>query len=325
MVTAAEIEEDHGIPADHITTVSGINAVIAGRFKTPELEAVHVLGELSNHSTWKGNDFFTLKDGDDRLSCVRFGDGVELHEGDEVLVRGSVEYYRKKGEASLKATKIIPVGTGELYRKLQELKQELREDGLFEGGQEPVKLPETIGLVTSPDADARSDFMDAVQQQDAVADVRFRAASVQGDDAIEELLAAIDDLDGTVDTIALVRGGGDIEDLQAFNDETVARRIAATDTPVITGVGHREDETVAGLAADVRAMTPTDAGRQASTDSSDVRDQLEEHRQQLRDALAARERSHEQQLEIERRQRRERALAAVIAVLVLAMIAGVVL
>lgn len=325
MVTAAEIEDDHGIPADHITTVSGINAVIEGRFRTPELDAVHVLGELSNHSTWKGNDFFTLKDGDDRLSCVRFGEGVELHEGDEVLVRGSIDYYRKKGEASLKATKIVPVGTGELYRKLQELKQKLREDRLFDGGEEPAKLPETVGLVTSPEADARSDFLEAFRAQNPTAAITFRPASMQGDDAVEELLAAIDDLDGSVDTIALVRGGGDIEDLQAFNDEALARRIATTGTPVITGVGHREDETVAGLAADVRAMTPTDAGRQVSTRLSDVQDQLEEHRQQLQDALAAREREHEQQLEIERRQRRERALAATVIALVLAIVVGVVL
>lgn len=325
MVTAAEIEDDHGIPADHITTVSSISAVIEDRFRTPELDAVHVLGELSNHSRWKGNDFFTLKDGDDQLSCVRFSDGVELHEGDEVLVRGSIDYYREKGRASLKATKVIPVGTGELYGKLQELKQELREDGVFDGGDEPPKLPETVGLVTSPEADARSDFLEAFRVQNPAAEIRSRPASVQGDDAVEELLAAIDDLDGTVDTIALVRGGGDIEDLRAFNDEALGRQIAATETPVITGVGHREDETVAGLAADVWAMTPTDAGRKASTRLSDVQDQLQEHRQQLQEQLAARERFHEQQREIERRQRRERALAAVIIALTLAIVAGVVL
>lgn len=321
----AEIEEVHGVPSAEVLTVSDLNSHINGLFEAaPGIADVYVLGELSNCSTSSGGHvFLDLKDDESHVSCILFRDTVERLEyepvdGDEVLVQGTAEYYGKQGRTSFKIQNILPVGEGKYYAELRKLLKKLEQEGLFEEEhkQSVPELPEKIGIVTSVESAAVQDMVNAIHTRYPDVDVYVKHAAVQGEQALKQLVEGIRFFEETfvVDVIVIGRGGGSIEDLQAFNQEQLARTIHACETPVISGVGHRTDETVTGYVADVGAITPTAAGKQAVSEKQAMRQTIERLEDRLQEKHAAFQQEKEQRKQLDLALSRERIYQTIIAV-----------
>ncbi len=253
--------------APPLYSVGQLSAVIAGRLQ--DLGRVRVEGELSQlKRPTSGHVFFALKDQGACLSCkvwqskVRAALRFELEEGMQVIAWGRLDLYPPQGSYSLVVEKLEPLGLGALLARLERLKTELRARGWFDRKRALPRLPRVIGLVTSRDGAALKDFLRTRSLRWPGYPLRFCHTSVQGAlaaGAIADALRAIDA--SRVDAIALVRGGGALEDLWAFNDEVVAAAIWNASVPVVTGIGHQTDTTLADLVADHRAHTPTDAAQ----------------------------------------------------------------
>jgi exodeoxyribonuclease VII large subunit len=238
---------------------------------------VAVRGEISTFSAASsGHCYFTLKDGQGQIRCAMFRRAAQLlgfrpREGDSVEVFGRLGVYEARGDLQLIVETMRPAGQGELYEQFLRLKAKLEAEGLFEPGRKrPVAaLPRGIGVVTSPGAAALHDVVTALRRRACHVPVVLAPAAVQGAQAPAELVEALRSLyrlaqAGTLDVILLVRGGGSIEDLWAFNDERLARTIVESPVPLICGVGHETDFTIADFCADVRAPTPTAAAELAA-------------------------------------------------------------
>ena len=257
-------------------TVTTLTAYLREIFDSDEmLQDAWVKGELSNLSRPRsGHLYFTLKDSQASLRCVMWRShvaqiGVDLHEGMEVEVRGSLSIYEVGGQYQLYAEEIHPVGEGALYQEFLRLKAKLEAEGLFDAARKkPIPpLPKKIGIVTSATGAALRDMLNTLRRRYPLAEVILAPTAVQGDaapaqivDALDELLRVAPDLS----VILLGRGGGSIEDLWAFNDEFVVRMVAASPVPIISGVGHETDFTLTDFAADLRAATPTAAAELAT-------------------------------------------------------------
>ncbi len=190
--------------------------------------------------------------------------GVSLSEGDEIRVYGHPEIYPAKGDLRLMAEYIAPIGEGKLKKLFEELKRKLKKEGIFslENKKKVPAFPQKLGLITSRTADAYYDFKKHLEKFGI--EVYLYHTKVEGISAVPEIERGIDFLNKNypqLDAMVIVRGGGSWESLQAFNSEQIARAIFASKIPVIAGVGHEKDETIAGLAADKRVSTPTDAGK----------------------------------------------------------------
>jgi len=250
------------------------------------LQDVWVEGEVSNVSRpTSGHLYFTLKDAGAVLRCVMWRSALATQSispqvGDAVEVHGYLGIYEVTGNYQLYADRIRPAGIGALYQEFLRLKERLEAEGLFDPARKrPIpRWPETIGIVTSPTGAALRDMLHTLRRRYPLARVVLAPTPVQGDEAPEGILAALADLNRLVqpDVILLARGGGSIEDLWAFNDERVARAVAASAAPVIAGVGHETDFTIADFAADLRAPTPTAAAELATPDQVDLRQALAE-------------------------------------------------
>lgn len=242
--------------------VAAINAQLAA------LGEVWVRGELSGVKvSGAGHRYFTLKDAEGQLSCVMWASRADrlrfkLTDGLSVLVRGTLEVYPQRGSLQLIAQEVVPEGVGELQLAFQQLKAKLEAEGLFapERKRPMPELPQRIGLVTSPSGAAVRDVLKVLSRWPHLS-VLLYPVRVQGKGAEGEIARAIRYLGKlqNLDVILVVRGGGSLEDLWAFNEEVVARAIAASPIPVISGVGHEIDFTIADFAADIRAATPTQA------------------------------------------------------------------
>ncbi|MFZ5805115.1 MAG: exodeoxyribonuclease VII large subunit [Acidobacteriota bacterium] len=229
---------------------------------------VWVRGELSGVKVASsGHRYFTLKDADGQLSCVMWASRADrlrfkLADGLSVLVRGVLEVYPQRGSLQLIVQEVVPEGIGELQLAFEQLKAKLEAEGLFapERKRPMPELPQRIGLVTSPSGAAVRDVLKVLSRWPHLS-VLLYPVRVQGKGAEGEIARAIRYLGklGRLDVILVVRGGGSLEDLWAFNEEVVARAIAASPVPVISGVGHEIDFTIADFAADIRAATPTQA------------------------------------------------------------------
>ncbi|HUY77065.1 MAG TPA: exodeoxyribonuclease VII large subunit [Ktedonobacterales bacterium] len=247
------------------------------------LQDVWAQGEISNYTqSVAGHRYFSLKDETATLRCVFFGGrgrapvGPPLRNGMAVLAHGRVSFYEQRGDLQLYVDAVEPAGIGELHLRFEALKRRLEAEGLFdEARKRPLPVaPLVIGVVTSLKAAALRDILRTLRLRCPLARVILAGAAVQGDGAGEQVAAAIDALNaqGEAQVIVVARGGGSIEELWAFNEEEVARAIARSRAPVVTGVGHETDFTIADFVADARAATPTAAAALAAPDADQWRE-----------------------------------------------------
>jgi exodeoxyribonuclease VII large subunit len=239
------------------------------------LQDVWVEGELSNISRpASGHLYFTLKDSGAALKCAMWKSNairleLRVQDGMAVAAHGKIGVYEAGGQYQLYVDRLIPAGEGALFQEFLRLKAVLEAEGLFAPGRKrPLPaLPRRIGIVTSVSGAALRDVLNTLRRRLPVAEVILAPSAVQGEDAPGQLVQALSRLNALKprpDVILLVRGGGSIEDLWAFNDSQVVRAVAALDVPLISGVGHETDFTLSDFAADLRAPTPTAAAELAT-------------------------------------------------------------
>jgi exodeoxyribonuclease VII large subunit len=272
-------------------TISALTTHIVNLFAGDELlRDVWLVGEVSNWTQARsGHIYFTVKDGGASLSAVMWKGNVFRHswlprEGDQIMAHGYVDVYPERGVYQFYADEIRPAGRGQLYAQFEALKQKLLEDGLFDAERKrPIPTqPRRIGVVTSDGAAALRDVLRVLSHRWPMVEVILFHTLVQGNEAPPGIVAALaaanrfghgDSLFDTaapLDVILLVRGGGSIEDLWAFNDERVARAVAASRLPVIAGVGHETDFTIVDFVADLRMPTPSAAAAAAVPDRAEM-------------------------------------------------------
>ncbi len=254
---------------------------------------VWVEGEVSTLRTpASGHSYFTLKDSAAQLKAVLFRGWMArqrfaLKEGERFLCQGRISLYEPRGEYQLIVERIEPQGRGELWRAFNELKERLEREGLFAPERKrPIPLlPRRIGIVTSPTGAAVRDLLQVIGRRFAAVGIVIFPVSVQGERAAAEMVAAFARIAAgwseRLDTVILARGGGSYEDLAPFNDETLARAIAACPVPVISAVGHEIDFTIADFVADLRAPTPSAAAELAVPDRRDLETRLHQLGQRL--------------------------------------------
>jgi exodeoxyribonuclease VII large subunit len=252
-----------------------------------------VEGEISNcHEATSGHIYFTLKDDRSQIRCVCFKQQVRTikfrpEDGLHVTVRGSVSVYEQRGEYQIYVEHIEPVGLGALQLAFQQLKKRLEAEGLFAAeNKKPLPmLPRCIGLITSPTGAAVRDVIRILRRRFHNVHVTLYPVRVQGDGAAKEIVRALQFFERaqSVDVLILARGGGSLEDLWSFNEEEVARAIFACSIPIISGVGHETDFTIADFVADVRASTPSAAAELVVQ----TRREFDKHIADLRESLAS--------------------------------------
>jgi len=266
-------------------TISSLTSHIATLFEGDEiLRDVWVSGEISG---WKratsGHIYFTLKDAGAAISAVMWkGNAFRLNwqpqAGDQVTAHGYVGVYPERGSYQFYADQMRPAGRGQLYARFEALKAKLAQEGLFDAERKrPIPTqPRRMGVVTSAGAAALRDILRTLSQRWPLVEVLLFPTLVQGADAPAQIVQAIRTANrysaemAPIDTLILGRGGGSIEDLWAFNDEGVARAISASALPIIAGVGHEVDFSIADFVADLRAATPTAAASAAVPDRAEV-------------------------------------------------------
>lgn len=280
----------------HIYTIKEINKYIRMRMDVdPVLSDVWLRGEVSNfthHSS--GHMYFTLKDKESRIKCVMFAShNARLkfmpREGSKVLARGTISVFERDGAYQFYANDMQPDGLGSLYLAYEQLKAQLEEEGLFAQSRKrslPL-FPRQIGVVTSPTGAAVRDIITTLQRRYPIANIVIAPVQVQGQLAAPSIVKAIQMLnrEGNCDVLIVGRGGGSLEELWAFNEESVAREIAASAIPVISAVGHETDFTIADFVADIRAATPTAAAELAVPHLQEVKARLTRNKEKLSYAL----------------------------------------
>ena len=269
-----------------IYTVEGVTAYIRSLFESdPPLQDIWVQGEVSNmKAAASGHWYFTIKDSNASLKCVMFRNStarqiIEPRDGEAIRVHGRVSVYEQRGEYQLYADEVQPAGgIGDLYQRFEQLKAQLQEEGLFDESRKRSlpAFPLRIGVVTSPDAAAFRDVQNVLARRFPLAEVILSPTLVQGHEAPPQIVRALNNLNqhNVADVILLVRGGGSIEDLWAFNDEAVARAIVASQIPLVSGVGHETDFTIADFVSDFRAPTPSAAAEVATPNQADMQQEI---------------------------------------------------
>lgn len=264
-------------------TVSQLNGK-AKQLLEQGLAQVWVEGEVSNFTASAvGHWYFTLKDARAQLSCVMFAgrNQLTLHQpknGDQLQLRGQVSLYEGRGQYQLLAQELRLSGEGDWLARLEMLKKKLQAEGLF-AAERKRPLPafvHRLGVITSLQGAALRDILEVLRRRWPLAEVLVYPASVQGQEAPAALRRALAQAQyhGQPQLLILARGGGSLEDLQAFNDETLARMVAASSMPVVTGVGHETDFTLVDFVSDFRAPTPSAAAEAVSPDAASLKDQL---------------------------------------------------
>lgn len=281
-----------------VYSVSQVNAYIKNLLAQDfALTRVSVKGEVSNckyHTS--GHIYFTLKDSLGAIQAVMFagkrrGLAFQMKDGQQVVVKGSIEVYERDGRYQLYAGEITLDGAGDLFGRFEALRNQLEEMGMF-APEYKTAIPEfakTVGIVTAGTGAAIRDIMNISHRRNPYVQLILYPALVQGSNAAPDIVRGIETLDRmNPDVLIVGRGGGSIEDLWAFNEESVARAIFACKTPVISAVGHETDVTIADYVADLRAPTPSAAAELAVFDYSQFEMKLEAGRQMLQRALARR-------------------------------------
>ena len=251
-----------------VLSVGDLNRAIASSLEA-QFDTVLVSGEISNFKAYdSGHWYFSLKDDEGQIRCVMFRGrngqvGFMPQSGDLVEVSASLGMYVPRGDVQLTIQSLRKAGMGGLYEAFLKLKAKLAKAGLFdqERKREIPSHPRAIGIITSPQAAALKDVLSTLQRRSPHIPIVIYPTLVQGPDAPAGIIAALHNAnqEAVVDVILLVRGGGSIEDLWAFNDEQLAYAIADSSIPIVSGVGHETDVTIADFVADLRAPTPTGA------------------------------------------------------------------
>lgn len=262
-----------------VHTVSQVAIYLKDKLESdPLLSRLAVRGEIANLRTAaSGHSYFSLRENGSSIRCVMFrsGSGREfLEEGQEVEALGSFTFYAPQGEANMQVSAALPVGAGALALELARLRQQLETEGLFDPSRKrPLPtFPRVIGVVTSPSGAVWQDIQNVARRRYPLAELRLSPSAVQGDSAAGQVARAIAGLneEGLADVIIVARGGGSLEDLWCFNSEEVARAMFASGIPVVSGVGHETDHTIADDVADRRAPTPSAAAELVTPDRNQL-------------------------------------------------------
>ncbi|HOA23072.1 MAG: exodeoxyribonuclease VII large subunit [Aggregatilineales bacterium] len=282
-------------------TVSELTRYLREQFESdPRLQDTEVEGEVSDFRIpGSGHAYFTLKDADATLQCVMWRSQLLAHRGDlpkhgdRVIAEGYISIYEPRGQYQLYCRRLRPAGRGDLHAEFERLKEKLAAEGLFDAERKrPVPVsPAVIGIVTSPSTAALQDVLNVLRRRRPQVRVVLSPTPVQGESAPPQIIRALEALNtqADVEVILLVRGGGSIEDLWCFNDEDLARAVAASRIPVIAGVGHEIDFTLVDFAADLRAPTPSAAAELATPITADhLRADVQRLSQRLFNAAALR-------------------------------------
>ena len=289
-----------------VITVSALNQAVA-RLLEQNFPLTWISGEISNFTrAASGHWYFTLKDQDAQVRAVMFRGRAQYaaftpREGDKVEVRALVGLYTPRGDYQINVEAIRRAGLGSLYETFLRLKAQLESEGLFDAEKKktiPVFV-KRIAIVTSPNAAALRDVLTALKRRAPHVEVCIYPSPVQGEGAAAKIAQAIAtaSADARNELLIVCRGGGSIEDLWAFNEEIVARTIAHCEIPVISGVGHETDFTIADFVADLRAPTPTAAAELATTAQQDWLTTLEHQRQRLHRLIHRQIQTQTQQLD----------------------------
>jgi len=293
-------------------SVSDLNARVRLALEA-EFETVNVKGEIGNYTrAASGHLYFNIKDEKSQVKCVMWRSRAqqlrfEPEVGMQVVVDGVLTVYEPRGEYQISVANMQPAGQGALQLAFEKLKARLQQEGLFdEGRKRPLPfLPRHVGIVTSPTGAAIRDIISVLQRRHPNLRVTISPALVQGKEAAAQIVDAIERLNrlDTVDVVVVTRGGGSIEDLWAFNEEKVARAIAACDVPVVSAVGHEIDFTIPDFVADLRAPTPSAAAEMLVGREEDLRYTVQNLRQRMAASLTGRIRQVRTQLELSRPER----------------------
>jgi len=245
------------------------------------LSNVLVQGEISNFKNHysSGHLYFSLKDNDAAIRCVMFrsyASGVKfnIEDGMQVILRGKVSLYERDGQYQFYAEEIFPCGAGDIALRFEQTKAKLEKEGMFEPeNKRPLpKFPQKIAVITSETGAAVQDILNILSRRWALSEIIMCPVAVQGENAVPQMLDTLERVYalGNVDVIIIGRGGGSVEDLWAFNDESLARKIYESPVPVISAVGHETDFTICDFVADMRAPTPSAAAELAVPDCKEI-------------------------------------------------------
>jgi len=270
-----------------VLTVSQLSNVLKDLVESA-FEKVYVEGEISNLKFYSsGHLYFILKDEKAQIKAIIFREVVnkirfELQDGLKIICYGRVDYYAARGEINLIVYEVIPKGIGELQLAFEQLKRKLEQEGLFDTKRKKKipMLPQRIGVVTSPDGAAIRDILTVIKRRFANVEILLYPVKVQGETAKYEIAEGIKFLNEKfphLDVLLVGRGGGSIEDLWAFNEEVVARAIAASKIPIISCVGHEIDYTIADYVADLRAPTPSAAAELVVKSKEELKHKIENY------------------------------------------------
>ena len=253
------------------------------------LSDLWVKGEISNlYRSQADHLYFTIKDTEGQLKCVLFKSekpAIALENGMAVIVHGRLSIYELRGDLQVYVDLVQPEGVGVLHLAFQQLKDKLQKEGLFDEARKRSlpAYPKRIGVVTSPTSAAYRDIANIITRRYPLVEIALAPTLVQGDAAAPGIVQAIGELNDIeyIDLIILARGGGSLEDLWAFNEEVVARAIYASRIPIVTGVGHETDYTIADYVADMRAPTPSAAAEIAVPDRSELKERIQSYRDSI--------------------------------------------
>lgn len=267
-------------------TVSELNLMIAEAIrKDPRIRSITVRGEISGfkHHLASGHWYFSLKDEEAAINCVMFRQNtfharMMPRDGDSVMVTGYVDVYPRSGSVQFYVMNLRPAGTGDLFLRFEELKRRLSQEGLFDPERKRLlpMMPRKVAVVTSGSGAAWHDILNVSSMRCPAVPIVLIPAAVQGDKAAADIAEGIRKAneETEADVLIVARGGGSAEDLWCFNEEVVARAVAASRIPVVSGVGHEIDTTICDLAADVRASTPSNAAEIVFPDRKELMGRL---------------------------------------------------
>ena len=279
-----------------VVTVKQLSFYIKSLMESdPKLANINVVGEISDFKCHyaSGHLYFTLKDAYSALKCVMFKSNASNVsfvpcDGMRVVCSGRISVFERSGAYQLYVENIVPDGQGDLMAQFEKLKSKLEAEGLFSAERKKAipHFPKRVGVITSETGVAVRDIFNVLERRYPICEIVFCSATVQGASAPKSLCAALDKIcvEGA-DVVIIGRGGGSVEDLWCFNDETLARKIAACDIPIISAVGHETDFTICDFVADLRAPTPSAAAELAVPDISDLRSSLLKYRNNFNNGI----------------------------------------